>query len=154
MGPFCSLSALDFRSSLSRFAVCVASLLIVLLAIPPGAFAKAKPLNAATVHARVLKRGIDNPIGVELNNGVELVGRIIAINTDSFTMQLFNDPEPVIVNYADVIDLRTGPSRGFWIVTGIGIAAAAGLAIWGAAQMHNFEQQHQLPNVPQPLPIP
>ena len=154
MGTPCSSSALDLRSRFSKLAACIASLLIVFLAIPPEAFAKAKPLNATTVHARVLKRGIDNPIGVELSNGVELIGRIIAINTDSFTIQLFNDPEPVTVNYADVIDLRTGPSHGFWVLMGIGIAASVGLAIWGAAQMHNFEQQHPLPTVPQPQPIP
>ena len=109
MGPSCSFSALDFRSRFSKLAVCIASLLILLVALPPEALAKAKPLNAATVHARVLKRGIDNPIAVETSNGVELIGRIIAINTDSFTLQLFNDPEPVTIDYADVIDLRTGP---------------------------------------------
>ncbi len=154
MGRSCGFSALDFRSSFSNLAVCVASFLLVLVALPPEAFARARPLNATTVHARILKRGIDNPIAVELSNGVELMGRIIAINTDSFTMQLFNDPEPVTVNYPDVIDLRTGPSRGFWVFTGVAIGATVGFAIWGAVHMHNFEQENQLPNMPTPQPIP
>jgi len=153
MGPASGFSALRFsasrfRSGVSGFSAAIAFLLILLLAIPPGAYAKAKPLDAATVHARILKRGIDNPVGVELSNGVELVGRIIAINPGSFTLQLFNDPQPVTVNDADVIDLRTGPSHGFWIVTGVGIAAVAGLAIWGFAHVRNLQQQSQLPNMP------
>lgn len=148
MESVCGFSALGLRSRFSWLAASVASLLILLLAVPPAAFAKAKPLDAAKVHQRILKRGIDNPVGVEMNNGVELVGRIIAINTDSFTLQLFNDPDPITINYADVIDLRTGPGRGFWVATGIGIGAAVGFAIWGAVEMHNFEQDHQIPNMP------
>lgn len=145
MGPFCRFSALHLRS---RFSASVASLLILLFVAPPGAWAKSKLLDAATVHARILKRGIDNPVGVEMNNGVELVGRIIAINPDSFTLQLFNDPQPVTVVYANVIDLRTGPSRGFWIATGVGIAAVTGLAIWGFVHVHNLQQEDSIPNMP------
>ncbi len=151
MGPLCGSSALGLRSSV---AASIASLLIALLMVPPAAFAKPKPLHAATVHARILKRGIDNPVGVELNSGVELVGRIIAINTDSFTLQLFNDPEPVTVNYADVIDLRTGPGHGFWILTAVGIGVVTGMAIWGFEHVHNLQQQNQLPNMPTSQPIP
>jgi len=151
MESACGSSALSLRSRMRHSAAGIAALLILLLAIPHEAYAKAKPLDAATVHARILKRGIDKPVGVELNNGVELVGRIITINTDSFTLQLFNDPQPVTVNYADVIDLKTGPGHGFWIATGVGIGAAVGFAIWGAVEMHNFQQDHQIPNMP-PLP--
>ena len=145
MGPFCVFSALSLRS---KFSASIASLLILLFVVPPGAWAKSKPLDAATVHARILKRGIGNPVGVEMNSGIELVGRIIAINPDSFTLQLFNDPQPVTVMYANVIDLRTGPSHGFWIATGVGIAAVTGLAIWGFVHVHNLQQQNQLPNMP------
>jgi hypothetical protein len=152
MASFCGFSALGIRN---RFSALIASLLILLFLFPPGAYAKAKPLDAATVHARILKRGIGNPVGVEQSNGVELVGRIIAVNMDSFTLQLFNDPQPVTINYADVIDLRTGASRGFWIVMAVGIGAAVGVGIWGAVQMHNFQQDHQLPTVPSsPNPVP
>jgi hypothetical protein len=152
MASFCGFSALGIRN---RFSASIASLLILLFLFPPGAYAKAKPLDAATVHARILKRGIGNPVGVEQSNGVELVGRIIAVNMDSFTLQLFNDPQPVTINYTDVIDLRTGASRGFWIVMAVGIGAAVGVGIWGAVQMHNFQQDHQLPTVPSsPNPVP
>jgi hypothetical protein len=151
MGPLCASSALDFHCRFSKLAVYVASLLILLLAVPPRAFARAKPLDASAVHSRILKRGLGNPVGVEMSNGVALIGRIIAINTDSFTLQLFNDPDPVTINYADVIDLRTGPSHGFWIVTAVGIGATAGLAIWGFHHVHSLEQQNQIPNMP-PFP--
>ncbi|MFP5228225.1 MAG: hypothetical protein ACLGXA_11420 [Acidobacteriota bacterium] len=151
MGPFCASSALDVRGRFSGLAASIASLLIALLVVSPAAYAKSKPLDAATVHARILKRGVDNPVAVELNGGVELMGRILAISTDSFTMQLFNDPDPVTVNYADVIDLRTGPGRGFWIFTGAAIAAGAGFAIWGFVHVHNLQQQNAIPNLP-PMP--
>jgi|ERR1035438_2121501 hypothetical protein len=150
MGPALSgSSALGFSARFSAgFYAAIASLLIALFVVPPGAYAKAKPLDAVTVHARIMKRGIDNPVAVALNNGVELWGRIIAINTDSFTLQLFNDPQPVTVNYADVVDMRTGPTRGFWIFTAAGIGALAGLTIWGFVHVHNLQQQNQLPNMP------
>ena len=152
MGSFCGFSALGIRS---KFSASIASLLILLFVFPPGAYAKAKPLDAATVHARILKRGIGNPVGVEQSNGVELAGRIIAVNMDSFTLQLFNDPQPVTVNYADVVDMRTGPTRGFWIFTAAGIGALAGLTIWGFVHVHNLQQQNQLPNMPMPSnPVP
>lgn len=152
MGFACGFSALGrsffrFRSRISEASAGLACLLIVLLAFPPGASAKAGSLTAAAVHERILKRGIDNPVGVELNNGIELVGRIIAINSDSFSIQLLNDPEPVTVNYADVVDLRTGPNRGFWVFTGVAIGAAAGFAIWGFVHVHNLQQQ-KLPGLP------
>ena len=154
MGPVCVSSAPGSRSGFSWITASTAFLLIALLVLPPAAFARSKPLDAATVHARILKRGIDHPVGVELNSGIELIGRIIAIQTDSFTLQLFNDPEPVTIQYADVIDLRTEPSRGFWIFTGVSIAAVAGFAIWGAVHLHNFQQEHQIPNMPTPTPVP
>lgn len=147
MGPNSAFSALPLRAAIRNCAAWIATVLIALLVLPPQALAKAKPLDAATVHARILKRGIGNPVGVEMNSGVELVGRTIGINTDSFTIQLFNDPRPVTVNYADVIDLRTGPTRGFWIATGVGIAAVAGMAIWGFVHVHDMQQQ-KLPNMP------
>jgi hypothetical protein len=150
MGPALgSASALGFSARFSaRFYAAVASLLIALFVFPPGAWAKTKPLDAATVHARIMKRGIDNGVYVALNNGVELGGRIIAVNPDSFTLQLFNDPQPVTVNYADVVDMRTGPGHGFWVITAVGIGAVAGFTIWGFVHVHNLQQQNQLPNMP------
>jgi hypothetical protein len=123
--------------------------------IPADALATPKPLNAVTVQDKIVKRGVNGWICVEENSGIALVGRIIAINPDSFTMQLPNDPEPVTVRYAEVIDLRTGPSRGYWIVMGVGLAAVAGGAIWGFVHIHNLNQEHQLPPMPAlPNPVP
>ncbi len=119
--------------------------------VPGEALAAPKPLDATAVHSKIVRRGVNGWVGVEENGGVQLVGRILAINPESFTMQLPNDPEPVTVPYADVIDLRTGPTRGFWIFTAAGIGAAAGFAVWGFVHVHNLQQQNQLPN-PQPLP--
>jgi hypothetical protein len=139
------------RIFLTRSSAYISSLLIALFLIPGEALAAPKPLDAATVHTKIVKRGVNGWVGVEEKSGVELVGRILTINPDSFTLQLPNDPEPVTVLYADVIDLRTGPTRGFWIVTAAGVGAAAGLAIWGFVHVHNLQQQNQLP-YPQPVP--
>jgi hypothetical protein len=129
--------------------------LIAIFLIPAEALAAPKPLNAVTVQDKIVKRGVNGWICVEENSGVALVGRIIAINPDSFTMQLPNDPEPVTVRYAEVIDLRTGASKGFWIATGVGIGAVAGMAVWGFVHVHNLNEEHQLPGIPSlPNPVP
>jgi Na+(H+)/acetate symporter ActP len=153
MGSFlCKFSASVFHG---RFSAFVATLLIAIFLIPAEALAAAKPLNAVTVQDKIVKRGVNGWICVEENSGVALVGRIIAINPDSFTMQLPNDPEPVTVRYAEVIDLRTGASKGFWIATGVGIGAVAGTAVWGFVHVHNLSQQNQLPSLPSlPNPVP
>ena len=129
------------RHLLCSFSATVASLLIAVLLLPPAAYAKSKPLDAATVHARIVKRGLDNWVGVEQANGVALFGRIIAINPDTFTLQLPNDPEPVSVAYANVIDLRTGFSRGQKIFAICAIAGTAALGIWGFVHVHDLQQQ-------------
>jgi hypothetical protein len=137
---------------LSRFSSVVATFLIALFLIPGSAFAAPKPMDAATVRARIEKRGIDRWVAVKETNGIEIAGRILAIQPDSFTMQLYyNDPQPVTVMYGDVVDLRTGPSRAFWVATGAGLAAVTGMAIWGFVHVHDLNQQNQLPNLP-PLP--
>lgn len=143
-----AFSALLFRVLKRGFSAATASLLIFLFLIPPNAGAKSKPLDAATAHARIVKRGINSVVGVEESNGVILGGRIISIDPDTFTLQLFNDPQPITILYADVTAVQTGSSRGFWIATGVGIAAVTGFAIWGFVHAHNFQQQHQLPNQP------
>lgn len=143
-----AFSSLVSRVLTGGFSTATASLLIFLLLIPPNAGAKTKPLDAATAHARIAKHGINSAVGVEESNGVILGGRIIAINPDSFTLQLFNDPQPVTILYADVIAVQTGPTRGFWIATGVGIAAVTGFAVWGFVHVHNLQHQDQLPGTP------
>jgi hypothetical protein len=105
-------------------------------------------LDAATVRARIEKRGIDRWIGVKDKTGLELVGRILTIGDTGFTMQLPNDPQPTAVAYADVIDLRTGLTGGEKTFIFSCLAGSAGFAIWAAVHFHNVASQHQLPNPP------
>jgi hypothetical protein len=130
-----------------RLSACIAAVLIALLAAEP-AFAKSKLLDAATVHARIAKRGVNAWLCVEQSNGVQLVGRVIDIHPDTFTLQLPNDPEPVTIPYASVTELQTNAPRGFWIFTGSAIAVTVGFGIWAAVHFHHEEQQHQLPPLP------
>lgn len=137
-----------------RYSALVASLLILLFLLPPAAVASPRPLDAATVQARIQKRGVNRWICVEENTGVELVGRIIGIGPQSFTIQLPNDPEPVEVAYTSVVDLRTGLTHGAKIFMISAIAGSAAFAIWGAVHFHDVEQSHQLPTSPTLPPFP
>lgn len=122
----------------------IAAALVALLVLPPEAFASPRPLDAATVHARIMKRGLGNWVGVEEANGICLFGRIIAIHAEDFTMQLAPDnPNPVTIAYSSVVTLRTGPGRGFWTFMAVGFGVTAGLAIWGISNFHHQEQQIQ-----------
>lgn len=140
--------------SLRRLSALIASLLIVLFLVPPSALASPRPLDPATVQARIQKRGVDRWICVEENTGVQLVGRIIGIGPQSFTIQLPNDPEPVEVAYTSVVDLRTGMTHGATIFMISALAAGAAFAIWAAVHFHNVEQSHQLPTAPTLPPFP
>src|SRR5580658_2748221 len=96
------------RSSVSRMYQAIAMLVICALLLPSIASAAPKPLDPGTVHVRIMKRGVNNWIALQENNGVQLFGRIIAINDQSFTLQLHNDPQTTEILYTDVVDLRTG----------------------------------------------
>ncbi len=111
---------------------------------PAVASAKSKPLDPATVHERILKRGIGSWICVEEVNGVALVGRVVSINADSVGLQLQNYPEVTPIPYTDIVGLRLGLSeKGFWIITGVGVGAAAAFA---AVAFHEFnENKPKLP---------
>ena len=127
---------------------CVVVVSICALLTPSFAIAAPKPMDAATVRARVEKRGIDRWIAVKDKTGLELVGRIIAIGDVGFTIQLPNDPQPTEIAYADVIDLRTGYTSGEKTFIFASLAGAAGFGIWAAVHFHNVSSQHQLPNPP------
>ena len=133
------------RQSLWR---CVSVVAICALLAPSAAVAAPKPLDAATVRARVIKRGIDRWIGVKDKSGLELFGRILSIGDTGFSMQLPNDPEPTDIAYADVIDLRTGFTNGEKTFLAASLAGAAGFAIWAAVHFHNVASQHHLPPTP------
>ena len=70
----------------------IAMLLVCALLASTAPFAQAKPLTPQTVHARILKQGTGNLVGVELENGTAIAGRIVSIGEESFGLQLHNDP--------------------------------------------------------------
>ena len=108
--------------------------------------ASAKPITPLTVHARILKRGIGNWVGVELLNGTAIVGRIVSVDEDSFGLQLHNDPAITPVRYSDVVALHTGISTGaFW---GILIAGIGGVAVMAAVGIHEVHAHDQIPVLP------
>ncbi|MFC5863723.1 hypothetical protein ACFPT7_15555 [Acidicapsa dinghuensis] len=128
----------------------VAATLTVLFITPTSSIASPKPLDPVTVHKRILKRGEGNWIAVQENNGVDLFGRIITIGDRSFTLQLHNDPQTTEIYYSDVAYLRTGFTTGQKIFMIGGIAAVAGVSIWGFVHIHNLENK-QLSNQPTPV---
>ena len=118
----------------------------------PSASATPKPLDPGTVHARVMKRGVDRWIALEERNGVQLFGRILSIGDTSFTLQLHNDPQTTEIPYSDVAYLRTGftaGQKGFMLAS---IGAVAGLAIWGFVHVHNLSNKQLTPPVLPALP--
>jgi small nuclear ribonucleoprotein (snRNP)-like protein len=47
-----------------------------------------KPLTAEAAHAKLLKRGLGNWVGVQLENGVAFSGRLVSVDENSFGLQL------------------------------------------------------------------
>ena len=79
-------------SSITRtFSRGMAMLLVCALVAASAPVAQAKPLTADKVHERILKRGIGNWVGVELQNGTAFVGRIVSADDESFGLQLLPD---------------------------------------------------------------
>jgi hypothetical protein len=122
-----------------------ALLAICLLLVPKLSLAEPKPLDAGTVHVRVIKRGINNWIALQEYNGVQLFGRIIAIGDRSFTLQLHNDPATTEVSYSDVAYLRTGFTAGQKVLMVSGVAAVAGFAAYGFIHIHNLADKPLTP---------
>jgi hypothetical protein len=125
--------------------VCLA--LAGLLLWPAVASARSKPLDPATVHARIAKRGVGSWICVEEANGIALVGRVVSIGDDSVGLQLANYPEVTPVLYADIVGLRMGLSKkGFWTLLGIGLGASVAMAAVGIHEVN--ANRAQLPTLP------
>ncbi|MGA9669255.1 MAG: hypothetical protein WBQ94_08605, partial [Terracidiphilus sp.] len=126
-------------SSITRtFSRTMAMLLACALIAASAPVAEAKPLTPETVHARILKRGLGNWVGVDLQNGTEVVGRITNVDDQSFGLQLHNDPEVTTIFYGDVVGLYTGISRGgFWAITAAGIGGMIVVTVVGFNAVHN-----------------
>jgi hypothetical protein len=126
--------------------------LVCTLIFQGSPIAEAKPLTPETVHSRILKRGIGNWVGVELQSGTAFAGRIVDIDQQSFGMQLHNDPSITPVRYSDVLNLHTGVARGAML--GV-IAGGVGAVVAMAILMHHemlptpaFPPQPSLPLFP------
>jgi hypothetical protein len=125
----------------------IALLLVCALIAVSAPVAQAKPLTLETVHARILKRGLGNWVGIELSNGTCFAGRVVNVDDTSFGLQLHNDPQITPVLYSDVVRLNTGISHGaFWgiMIAGFGASVAAALVMH-----HEFvENEPKLPSQP------
>ena len=126
------------------------SLVLAALLTAQAAFAapKPKPPQAEVFHEKIVKRGVDNWIAVKTSTGLELVGRITEINLTDFSMQLPNDPGITTIPYADIIDIRTGFTRGQKIFIASGIAGSVVFGIVAAIKFSDFKSQHPLPATP------
>lgn len=125
-------------------------LLISLLTAPSLSYARPKPLDPGAVRVKIMKRGVNNWIALQENNGVQLFGRIIAIDEHSFTLQLHNDPQTTEILYSDVEYLQTGWTAGQKIAFFSGIGVLAGMATYGFVHIHNLENK-PLPTPPTPV---
>ncbi len=122
-------------------------LLVCALLAPAAAIARQKPLDAATVHDRIAKRGVGSWVCLQEANGIALVGRIVDIDDDSVGLQLANYPEVTPVLYADIVSLRFGISRkGLWIITAVGFGAVAAGAAIGFHEVN--ENRSKIPSIP------
>lgn len=123
-------------------------LLVIALLAPSLASAVPKPLTPEQVHSRLLKRGLGNWVGVEMQDGTAFVGRIVSIDDQTFSMQLHNDPQVTAIFYSEVSRLHTGISRGtFW---GLTLAGFAGVGIMAAVGYHEVSEHDKLPALPTP----
>ena len=140
-------------NSLSRtFSKCVGMLLVCALVTPTAAFAAPRGLTPEKVHARILKRGLGNWVGVEVSSGAAFAGRIVNIDDQSFGLQLHNDPEITPVFYSDVVDIHTGPSSGAcWAITAVGVGGVIAMAL---IAHHEMSQMPKLPTLPNQPPLP
>ena len=128
------------------FSRTIVMLLICALIAASAPVAEAKPLTPETVHARILKRGLGNWVGVELQNGTAFVGRIVGVDDHLFSLQLHNDPEITPVLYSDVVDLHTGLTGGQKALFLALPIVFAGVAIGTAVAFRNNEPR--LPTMP------
>jgi len=125
------------NSASRTFSRCVGLLLSCALMVPSIAMAAPKPLTPAAAHARILKRGIGNWVGVQIDTGAAFAGRIVSIDDESFGLQLHNDPAITPVLYRDVVYLQTGLTNGQKALIIVLPIAFAGASIGAMVAMHN-----------------
>jgi hypothetical protein len=127
----------------------MAMLLVCALLAASTPMASARQLTPDKIHARVVKQGMGNLVGVELANGTAFWGRIVSIDDQSFGLQLHNDPAITPVSYGDVVRLHTGISHGaFWAVTLAGLGGVVALALVAHHEMAKMPTQPTEPLFP------
>ena len=110
----------------------ISLLLCLILPTSQLAFASSKLLTPEQARAKIQKVHLDGWVGVREFNGVEVGGRILSIDPDSFTIQTSNLPETATIRYRDVAYLRTPISlHSALILTGVvvGAGVAGGLIL-------------------------
>lgn len=113
------------------------------------AFLSHRPVTPEAVHARLLKRGLGNWVGVQLMNGVVFCGSIISIDDNSFGLQLYGSPDVTPVAYSDVVYLQTGLTGGEKALIIVLPAAMAGVGIGTVLAMRaNMPKMSPLPAMP------
>jgi hypothetical protein len=121
-------------------------LLVCALVAASAPVASARPLTQEKIHARVVKQGMGNWVGVELQNGTAFWGRIVSIDEQSFGLQLHNDPAITPVLYSDVVRLHTGITHGaFWCIAIAGIGGMVAIAL---VAHHEMAKMPTLPTEP------
>jgi len=128
----------------------MAMLLVCALLAVSAPVASARPLTSDKIHARLVKQGMGNWVGVELANGTAFWGRIVSIDDQSFGLQLHNDPAITPVLYSNVVRLHTGVSHGaFWAFA---VAGIGGVVVLALVAHHEISKMSTLPTEPtQPL---
>ena len=128
------------------FSRCIAMLLMCAMVTASVPAYAGKPLTPEKVHERILKRGIGNWVGVELQNGTAFAGRIVSADEESFGLQLHNDPAITPVRYSDVVNLHMGLSNGAFV--GLMVAGIAGVATMAAVGFYEVHKHSTMPTLP------
>ena len=119
-----------------------ALLLIVILLSNTIAYAAPKPLTPAETKLKIEKFGVNHYVRVVEGNGIDLHGRILAVNDQSFQMQLWNQPQPTDIRYDQVTELHNlGWTKGKTAILVGGLGAVVGLSVYGFVHLHNLQNQ-------------
>jgi hypothetical protein len=110
--------------SISTYPRTIALTLCLTLPTAQLAYSSPKLLTPEQARAKIQKVHLDGWVGVREFNGIEVGGRILSIDTDTFTIQTSNLPETATIRYQDVAYLRTPIGlRSALILAGVVIGA-------------------------------
>jgi hypothetical protein len=122
-------------------------LVFSMLASSP-AFASADAITPESAHQKIVKVGAGNWIWVQERSGVSLHGIVTNIGSDTFGIQLYNDPASVTtISYSDVVKFRAPVSKKTAIIV---VASAVGVFVGVGFLLHHEYETHvnQMPTLP------